>query len=431
MNIVIFTDTFLPKIDGVAVSVENFSRLLALRGHNFLICCPRYGDDDPMELGERIKIVRFGNFPLPSYPDIKVALPAFKKIREAMTAFAPDLVHIQSPGLMGIYGVLAARWYGVPMIGTYHTLVSEQTTYLSPARLLRLDRIVNFYRKVRRTAAPAPVRGSSKKTITQRLVQKSCNWLYERKRLIISPSHRIKSVLEEQHVRTPIEVISNGMDLSVFRGTAKKAPSSPPRLLHVGRISFEKNCDVVLEAFALIRRSLPGATLTIVGDGPALESLKTLAERLGIADAVDFTGFVPRAELPALYPRYDLFLTASTMETQGLVVLEAIASGLPCVGVDAYALPELIHHGENGFIVRPFDPEEMASMALEILRDPARFSSFSAAGLRIAAEHDIVRCALHLEDVYRRQSRAADTNKLQAAGAAPLRIRYRMLRKSA
>ena len=111
--------------------------------------------------------------------------------------------------------------------------------------------------------------------------------------------------------------------------------------------------------------------------------------------------------------------------------LEAIASGLPCVGVDAYALPELIHHGENGFIVRPFDPEEMASRALDILGDPARFSSFSAAGLRIAAEHDIVRCALHLEDVYRRQSRAADANKLQAAGAAPLRIRYRMLRKSA
>jgi len=221
------------------------------------------------------------------------------------------------------------------------------------------------------------------------------------------------------------------MDLSVFRGAVKKAPGSPPRLLHVGRISFPKNCDVVLEAFALIRRSVPGATLTIVGDGPALASLKTLAERLGIADAVDFPGFVPRSELPALYPRYDLFLTASTMETQGLVVLEAIASGLPCVGVDAYALPELIHHGENGFIARPFDPEEMAGMALEILRDPARFSAFSAAGLRIASEHDIVRCALRLEDVYRRQSRSAATSHVQAAGAAQSRQRYLMLRKSA
>ena len=417
MNIVIFTDTFLPKIDGVAISVENFSRILAGRGHNFVICCPRYGGDDPTDLGERIKIVRFKNFPLPSYPDIKVALPLFRKIKEAMTAFPPDLVHIQSPGLMGIYGILAARWYGVPVIGTYHTLVSEQTTYLSPARLLRLDRIIDLYRTVRGIGAASPVRNDPKKTITQRLVQKSCNWLYERERLIISPSHRIKSVLEEQRVTTPIEVISNGMDLGMFGGAVKERPSSPPRLLHVGRISFEKNCDVVLDAFSLIRRSMPGATLTIVGDGLALESLRALAVRLGIADSVVFTGFVPRAELPDLYPRYDLFLTASTMETQGLVVLEAIASGLPCVGVDAYALPELIHHGENGFIARPFDPGEMARMALDILGDAARYRSFSAGGLRIASEHEINRCANRLEGVYARQSARAGSRLTRMAVA--------------
>ncbi|HSV95649.1 MAG TPA: glycosyltransferase [Spirochaetota bacterium] len=418
MNIVIFTDTFLPKIDGVAVSVESFSRILSARGHNFVICCPRYGVGDPMELGERVKIVRFSNFSLPSYPDIKVVFPLFRKIREAMTMFPADLVHIQSPGLLGIYGIIAARYYGVPAIGTYHTLVSEVTTYLSPARLLKIDRLIAFYRSLRGTTDRVSPARNNKKTLAQRAVQRLCNWLYERKDLIISPSHRIKSVLEEQNVTTPIEVISNGMDLGVFRGSVKERPSGPPRLLHVGRISFEKNCDVVLGAFAQIHREIPGATLTIVGDGPALESLKAMTGRLGLADRVVFTGFVPRAELPDLYPRYDLFLTASTMETQGLVVLEAIASGLPCVGVDAYALPELIHNGENGFIARPFDPEEMARLALDILGDASRYRAFSAEGLRIASEHEINRCATRLEAVYARESARAGSRLVRMTEAA-------------
>jgi len=401
MNIVIFTDTFLPKIDGVAVSVENFSRILAGRGHNFVICCPRYGKDDITELGENIKIVRFANFPLPSYPDIKVVLPSLKKLREAMTAYPADLVHIQSPGLMGQYGMLAARYYNVPLIGTYHTLVSEQTTYLNPARLLRVDRLMDYYRKKRKNGPveTAP-RVKTKQTRTERIVQRITNWFYEKDMLIISPSHRIKETLREQGVKTPIEVVSNGMDLAVFKGGIKLGPSAKPKLLHVGRISFEKNCDVVLRAFTLIAKKLPGATLDIVGDGPALPSLKSLAASLGVGEKVAFTGFVPRAELPARYLQYDLFITASTMETQGLVVLEAIASGLPCVGVDAYALPELIRHGENGFLARPFDHEEICRHVLSILGDPSLYRMFSARGLQIASEHEINRCALKLERVY-------------------------------
>src|SRR5690606_4283945 len=131
-------------------------------------------------------------------------------------------------------------------------------------------------------------------------------------------------------------------------------------------------------------------------------------KQLGISESVRFPGFVNRQDLPKIYPQYDMFLTASTMETQGLVVLEAISCGLPCIGVDAYALPELIHDQVNGFIVESFDHVSMAERALELLDDPARYRAFSEAGLEIAKTHEITDCADQLEALYRSVARSED-----------------------
>lgn len=401
MNVVIFTDTFLPKVDGVCISIEHFSRILAARGHRFVICCPKYGKTDIKQIGDAITIIRFKNAPLPSYPDIKAVIPSQGKIRKAMTLHKPDVVHIQTPGLLGQYGVVAAKMYNVPLIGTYHTLVSEQDTYLSLYRLLKLDTLLNMVRSEKKVKKNlAKIERTQKKGLKNRIILNLCNRLYETGEVIISPSHRIKDELESHGVKTPIEVISNGMDLTEFTGTAKSAPTGGPRFLHVGRISYEKHCEVVLKAFALILEKRPDATLDLLGDGPALASLKIEAKQLGIYDQMTFPGFVNRQELPQIYPKYDMFLTASTMETQGLVVLEAISCGLPCIGVDAFALPELIHDQKNGFIVEPFDHVSMANRALELLDDPERFRAFSEAGLEIAQGHEISACADRLEALY-------------------------------
>ena len=401
MNIVIFSDTFLPKIDGVAISVDHFSRILAGRGHKFVICCPRYGEGDFDRIGDDIHIVRFKNAPLPSYPGIKVVLPSRKRIKRAMEMFKPDVVHIQSPGPLGQYGILAARMYGVPVVGTYHTLISEQDTYISMYRLLKMDSMLDFFwagKKIKKRLEK--FERSPAKALKKKLIMRLCNSVYETGKLIISPSQMIKKELLDHGVKTPIEVISNGMDLSRFTGQVKTAPASAPRLLHVGRISYEKNCEVVLRAFQTIRKQKPDATLDVYGDGPALDSLKIEARTLGIAGSVDFKGFVDRNQLPDIYPRYDLFLTASTMETQGLVVLEAISCGVPCVGVDAFALPELIEHERNGYIVKSFDHAAMAERALEILDHPELFRMFSEAGLKLSRSHDIEKCADRLEAAY-------------------------------
>ncbi|RHX93478.1 glycosyltransferase family 4 protein [Leptospira yasudae] len=403
MRILYFSDTFLPKVDGVAISMKNFAELLAKRGHTFMICCPRYGEGDFDQIGDSIRIERFRSGYLPSYPDIKVVLPSPSKIKRVIKEFEPDLVHIHTPGLLGLYGINATEKYGIPTIGTYHTLMSEQDMYLSFYRLLKLDKLflrASKSEKKLKMKDLSKIEKFDKFNIRKKIILKISNNIYERCDLIISPSHLIEKQLREFGLKTKIAVISNGLDLTSFKGTIKQL-NAAPRLLHVGRISYEKNCDVILNAFKLIHDEIPDATLTIIGDGPALPSLKVQAQNLGVENAVTFTGFIKREQLPEEYPKYDLFLTASTMETQGLVILESVACGLPAVGVDSFAIPELIHDGKNGYIAKPFDVKGIAEKAVAILKDPELYERFSKESIKISKGHEMNACVDKMEEVYK------------------------------
>ncbi|WP_078123645.1 glycosyltransferase [Leptospira alexanderi] len=411
MRVLYFSDTFLPKVDGVAISMKNFADLLAKRGHTFTICCPKYGEEDFYHIGDSIRIERFRSGYLPSYPDIKVVLPSPTKIKRVIKEFEPDLVHIHTPGLLGLYGINATEKYGIPTIGTYHTLMSEQDMYLSFYRLLKLDKLflkVSKSDKKLKMKDLSKIEKFDKFNIRKKVILKISNNIYERCDLIISPSHLIEKQLREFGLKTKIAVISNGLDLTSFKGSIKQLTSAP-KLLHVGRISYEKNCDVILNAFKLIHDEIPDSTLTIIGDGPALPSLKVQAQNLGVENAVIFTGFMKREQLPEEYPKYDLFLTASTMETQGLVILESIACGLPAVGVDSFAIPELIHDGKNGYIAKPFDVKGIAEKAVAILKDPPLYEKFSKESIKISKAHEMMVCVDKMEEVY--QTVASVKNK--------------------
>lgn len=403
MRVLYFSDTFLPKTDGVAVSIKNFSELLTLRGHEFTICAPRYGEDDFERMGDNIQVIRFRSGYLPSYPDIKVVLPSPGKIKKVIEEFKPDLIHIHTPGLLGVYGMSAAERYGIPTIGTYHTLMAEQEMYVSFYRLFKLDKLFfkinKFKKKINFDELDKYIKFDNF-NIRKKIILKICNDLYNRCDVVISPSHLIKQQLIEYGINRPITVVSNGMDLKRFKGKIKTLNTEAPKILHVGRISYEKNCDVVINAFKIVHEKFPKATLTIIGEGPAIESLKRQAEHLDIKDAVIFTGFVPNAELHTIYPQYDLFLTASTMETQGLVVLEAIACGLPAVGVDSFALPELIQHDKNGYIASPFDVQALADHTIKLLTDPEVYKRFSKESIEIASSHEMEKCVDDMETVY-------------------------------
>lgn len=403
MKIAIFTDTFLPKVDGVTVSVSQFCEKLGKKGHRFLIFCPRYSRNDTRKLGNHTKIIRFRNFSLPSYPDIKVVLPSKRKIKKNLLNFNTELVHIQSPGLMGLYGISAAKKMNLPLVGSYHTMIAEQGMYLSPYRLLKIDKLITFInsrKKIKKSLDN--IERKEPKKISRNIIRKLSGHFYKKTDLIISPSLKISSILKKEGIKNDIRVISNGIELKDFSMKAKKEIKKQPRLLHVGRISHEKNIEVVIKAFKEIKKELKKTTLDIIGDGPSMPELKEITRKLGLDKSVKFRGFIDRKELPKIYPKYDLFITASTMETQGLVVLEAISSGLPCVGVRAYALPELIRHGINGYCAKPFDYKKIAGYSLDILKDEKKYKNFSKAGIRIARTHKLENCAKRLEKAYKK-----------------------------
>lgn len=403
MRIAIFTDSFFPKIDGIAVSVQNFCLSLEERGHRFVICCPSYADDDVTTIGERIRVERFKSVALPSYPEMRIIIPGRKKLHRVIKDFKPDLIHIQTPGFIGQYGVAAAKMYSLPVLGTYHTMMSEVGMYVNPLRLLKVDKLLNRFRRRKKIASKlSKLTRKRPGSLGGKLLHTLANRLYEKCALIISPSEIIKQQLIAQNIKAPVTVISNGIDLKMFKGEQRRYPGDEPRLLHVGRIAPEKNTEEVIRAFALIKRELPLARLTIVGDGPVLLDLKREASELGVADSVAFTGYVPRIELPRICHEHDVFITASAMETQGLVALEAIATGMPAVGVDAFALPELIQHGRNGYIAPAHDIPALAAAAVRLLKDAAAFSRFSHEAMLIAAEHSHQRSTDRLEKIYRK-----------------------------
>jgi glycosyltransferase involved in cell wall biosynthesis len=401
MHITIFTDTYLPKIDGIAISVERFCRLLSEKGHTFTICCPRYPELEDYKGTPSVKVIRFKNASLPSYPDVKIVMPSRKRIRAAFNDPKPDLVHIQTPGLLGQFGINAAKHYGVPVTGTYHTMINEMGTYLNPLRLLKMDKLFSkITEKSKQKKKLQKAERKKPKSLTNKILMKITNSVYERGSCILSPTELIRQELLRTGVKAPVEVVSNGIELDKFKFNPKSGNVESPRLLHVGRLSFEKNVSVVLRAFVQILKTKPKARLSVIGDGPALPALKTEAQKLEIDGNVDFPGFIANSELPGIYPQYDLFVTASTMETQGLVVLEAMACGLPVVGVNSYALPELIQNNVNGFLLEPFDIQGIATKVLQTLDDSALMEDFSKESRKLAESHDVHQCALKLEAIY-------------------------------
>jgi glycosyltransferase involved in cell wall biosynthesis len=402
MRVLYFSDTFLPKVDGVALSIKNFSERLSLKGHEFMIACPKYGEGDFSRINDNISVERFTSGSLPSYPDIKVVLPNPEKIKKLVKEFEPDLIHIHTPGLLGQYAISVSEKYGIPAIGTYHTLMAEQNTYVSFYRLLKLDKLfmkINKFNKALSFKDLLKFQKLENFNLRKKIILKLCNNLYERCDMIISPSHLLKEQLLEYGIEVPISVISNGMDLSRFKGSVKSLPEAP-KLLHVGRISYEKNCDVIINTFNLVLEKIPNATLTIIGEGPAISSLKIQTEKLGLVDKIIFKGFIDNSTLHEIYPQYDLFLTASTMETQGLVILEAISCGLPAIGVKSFAIPELIQDNRNGYCATPFEYKELSARVIEVLTSPDLYKKFSEGSLEISQTHEINGCVDKMEQLY-------------------------------
>ena len=297
----------------------------------------------------------------PWYEDQRLGLLSPSAARELIDGFAPDVVHVHSPLTLGAVARSAARRRRVPVVYTNHYLpanvhpTASRADHGASASTPASARAARVSAATRATAAAV---GGAAGALFDVGFYGYVTGFANRCDRVTAPTATALLLLRDHGLRAPSQVVSNGVDLDAFSpGQADESlrrayalPSGRPLILSVGRLSPEKRADVLIEAVAARGGD---AVLALAGSGPDQERLRALAARLGVSDRVRFLGFVPGADLPGLYRLADVFAIASEAELQSLVTMEAMASGLPVVAVNAGALGELVHPGENGFLTRP------------------------------------------------------------------------------
>jgi len=372
-------------ISGASLVVQNLAQGMAARGHSVLvIAASDQGQAYTVEEG-RIKIVRLVSASNPKRAQQNVVLWSRKTIEDELKSFAPDVLHIHDILSMGIFGMLAAQMLNTPIVTTVHQLPWFVTAYL-------------------------PKLPGLHETVEYSLWEYS-RWLHKQSQTMVVPTRTIAETIHSKIGFRP-EVITNGVDLCHFSKVELPQKKhdfllnkyglalNRPIILHGGRLDTDKQVDVVIRAAAKAMKKT-NAQLLVIGDGEHREELVQLAQQLGIGNDSHFPGFVaPSGDLPELYRLASVFTTASEIETQGLVLLEALASALPVVSVNATCIPELVNHGKNGFLVAPRDIEGMAVSLTTIIRNPSLSKQMGLAGHAIVQEHAISTALNKHEELY-------------------------------
>lgn len=395
MKIVIATAVYYPMTNGVAVFSHNLAVGLAKRGHEVLVLCPSQTGKNYTRTADGVEVKYLKSINTRVYPDQINPVPAKKKmfgrelphllykkgfkvsvfplpeIKKALDEFKPDVVHVQISDPIGLSVVSYARKRGIPVVTTEHNQPEVLTEPLKLPSVVR--RPVNYL-----LASYFRNRQSKSDFVTMPTEQS------------------IKHLLAKKPIDVPIAAVSNGVDLSNFKPgqvtdeiyDKYKIKKNVPTVLYVGRVDPEKQVGLVLKAFRKARSKLPKAQMVVVGDGVDKARLEKLAKNLGVNSAVRFLGRVLPPDLYEIYKVGDVFATGSEVETQGIVLIEAAASGLPLVAVNKGAVAEVCLDGKNGFLCEPGNVSEFADALFKILSEPVIRKRFSENSLKIAAEHD-------------------------------------------
>lgn len=383
MHIAVFTDTYAPEVNGVVTSLQNLLQGLS-KDHTFSMYAPSYpGFKDTTQ--RNITVYRFRSISFPTYKEVRLVLCSPRSITTLWADTQPDIVHIHTPSTLGWCGYVLAKKFRIPLVGTFHTLLPEMIMYASLMRK-QLSQ------------------GSIKKRIAWRWLQ----YLYNQCIEVTTPTLTLKRELQQEGISAPITVISNGINVDHF--TAKKSYPFRNTIIHFGRISYEKNIDVLLHAMSTLIQKHPAVTLEIIGDGPALGYLKKLTSQLQLNNNVLFFGYLRDKELRKHMRSADVFCTASTIETQGIVVLEAMATGLPIVGVRKHGLIDLVQHTKNGFLAQPGDAPEIAYYLNLLLRSRALCHRMGVYSRKIASHHNLRSVVKKWEILYSALKNAKNLN---------------------
>jgi 1,2-diacylglycerol 3-alpha-glucosyltransferase len=378
MRILMISDVYFPRINGVSTSIQTFRRGLHAAGHETILIAPEYPGAPP---DRETAILRVPSRGVPRDPeDRAMKLGALRALRQEIERLEPDLVHIQTPFIAHYQGSALARALRVPIIETYHTYFEEYLHHYVP---LMPRAVMRF--------------------LARRFTVSQCNVLDA----LVVPSRAMEQALLDYGVRCPMHIIPTGIEMERFAGGDGQrfraqhgiAPGQPA-LVHVGRIAHEKNIEFLFRMFARVVRSKPGAVFIVAGEGPALASCKAYVRSLGIAEHVRFVGYLSRErELLDCYRAGDLFVFSSRTETQGLVLLEAMALGVPVVSTAHMGTADIMNP-QCGARVAPDDAGEFANIAVQLLEDAPRRAAMSAEARVYAATWSASAMADRLAGLY-------------------------------
>lgn len=382
MKILIAADSYYPSVDGAAYFAYRLATILAKRGHNVFVMCPSRSLKNMVSNDNGVTVYGIRSIHIPVYPNFRVS-PLFISgvIRGVIEEISPDIVHIQHHFLIGKVAASTAKKLGIPVIGTSHFLPENLVYYLHPPKF-------------------------AEKWL-QKLAWRNCVRILEQLDFVTTPTKTAVAVLKNAGFSKDVMPISNGIDLERFKPTNDglylkqifAVPTDKPVLLYVGRLDKEKRIDTILRALPDILR-VTSVHLVLAGIGKEKQKLEELTEKLGIQEAVTFTGFIPDKDLQNMYRIGDLFMMAGIAELQSIVTMEAMASGLPVVAVNEKALPELVHDGENGYLFSNGDSQMIAEKVIAILSHQPIREQMSKKSLEIIKDHDVNKTIEKYESLY-------------------------------
>ncbi len=375
MRIAIYTNAYKPIVSGVVTAIALFRRGLLELGHEVVLFAPDYYGYRDQEEG----VHRFPSVDLSRQVRFPVAVPWCPRLARTVRDFKPDVVHAHHPFVLGPVAMRIARQLGVPLIYTFHTQYEQYAHYV-------------------------PFPQDMVKALTRRRIRGFAN----RADVLTTPAGTVRDLLRSYGVTREIILLPNPIDLSGFADpegeTIRRQLGLAPEekvLISIGRLGVEKNLGFMLQAIALAIAWAPELRLrlVLVGAGPDETRLRELGGQLGLGDRLLFAGSVPYPAIPSYLAVADLFLMTSVSEVKPLVLLEAMAAGLPIVAVKASGAVDTITHGQEGLLT-DLDQEHFAAAVVDILRDDARRAEMGRRARESVGRYSLDRVAGQLVAVY-------------------------------
>lgn len=365
MRIALFTETFLPKVDGIVTRLRHTIEHLERNGDRVLVVAP----DGGLTQYKGAKIHGVPGLPLPLYPELKLALPSVGT-KEVINKFNPDLIHVVNPAVLGLSGIYYAKTLNIPLVASYHTHLPQ---YLHHYGLGALEGV--FWEFLKATHNQAKLNLCTSTAMVNELV-----------------AHGIERVdLWQRGVDT--DMFRPSLASSQMRSRLSQGSPDSPLLLYVGRVSAEKQIDEIKP----VLEAIPEARLAIVGDGPHKEALQA-----HFADTnTHFVGYLQGLELASAYASADAFVFPSRTETLGLVLLEAMAAGCPVVAANSGGIPDIVTDGENGYLFEVDDPDGAVTATKRLLEAKEEREQLRLNARQEAEKWGWAAATKHLQSYYR------------------------------